>query len=116
MRILTPVVVAVTLLALGLSAANALGDPEAHSSKTVNVAVKDDFFRPSSITVAKGATVKWTWRGSDPHNVTTTSGPTSFKSSTKTKGTFSRTLDKVGTYKIVCTIHEMRMTVKVKRP
>jgi plastocyanin len=116
MRILKPVLVAVTLVALGVATANALAEPKAQPARTAGVSVKDDFFSPSSKTVTKGTTVKWTWRGRDPHNVTVTSGPARFASSTKTQGTFSKRLTRTGTYKIVCTIHSMQMTLKVKRP
>ena len=82
---------------------------------TKTVSVKDNFFSPKSLTVKKGTKVKWSWKGSAPHNVTVTSGPVKFHSSTQTSGSFSKTFSKKGTYKIVCTIHApgMKMTVKV---
>ena len=83
---------------------------------TKTVSVRDDVFSPKSVSVSKGSTVKWSWKGEDPHNVTVTSGPSKFRSATQTKGSFSRKLTKKGTYKIVCTLHTpgMRMTVKVR--
>ena len=83
---------------------------------TKTVQVKDNKFAPTSITVRKGTTVKWVWKGSAPHNVTVTKGPKKFKSTTKTKGSFSKKLTTKGTYTILCTIHApgMKMTVKVK--
>jgi plastocyanin len=83
---------------------------------TRTVAVKDNVFAPKSITVSRGTTVKWVWKGKAPHNVTVTSGPMKFHSRTQKKGTFSKKLTKKGTYKIVCTIHApgMAMTVKVR--
>jgi plastocyanin len=89
-------------------------------SKTKGVEVDDNYFvkegKPSTVTVKAGDKVKWEWEGSNPHNVTVTKGPVKFHSKDKTKGTFSKTLNKAGTYKIVCTIHapDMRMTLKVK--
>lgn len=88
-------------------------------SKTKSVEVDDDYFvrdgAPRTVTVKKGDKVKWEWEGSNPHNVTVTKGPVEFASKTKTSGTYTRTLKKTGTYKIVCTIHapDMRMTLKV---
>ena len=89
-------------------------------SKTKSLEVDDDYFvragAPPTVTVAKGDKVKWEWEGSNPHDVTVTKGPVKFHSKTKTSGTFSKRMRKVGTYKIVCTIHKaqgMRMTLKV---
>ena len=81
---------------------------------THSVTIKDNTFGKSTLSVAKGTTVKWNFKGSNPHNVTVTSGPVKFHSPTKDSGSFSRKLTRAGTYKIVCTIHSgMHMTVKV---
>ena len=103
--------VAVTAVAV---VAGAFAVPAFAASKTVQV--KDNKFVANSITVSKGTTVKWVWKGQAPHNVTVTKGPASFKSSTKTSGSFSKKLTKAGTYTLVCTIHApgMKMTIKVK--
>jgi plastocyanin len=86
------------------------------AGKTKGVSVKDDKFVAKSITVSAGTTVKWTWKGRAPHNVTVVKGPRKFHSDIKTKGTFSRKLSKRGTYRLLCTIHapDMKMTIKVK--
>jgi plastocyanin len=82
---------------------------------TKNVKVRDDSFKPKTVTVAKGTTVKWNWVGSHSHNVTVTKGPVHFQSALKRSGSFKRMMKKRGTYKIICTIHapDMRMTLKV---
>jgi plastocyanin len=88
-------------------------------SKTKSVEVDDDYFvhegAPRTVTVHKGDKVEWEWEGSNPHNVTVTKGPVKFHSDTQSRGTYEKKLRKVGTYKIVCTIHrpDMRMTLKV---
>ena len=99
-----------TLVAAGAIAVPAL----AASSKTVQV--KDNKFVATKITVRKGTTVKWIWKGKAPHNVTVTKGPRKFASSNRTSGTFSKKLTKAGTYTILCTIHApgMKMTITVK--
>jgi plastocyanin len=110
----------VLLAALAVAAVamtgTASGQREAHAAKTANVAVKDDFFSPSSLTVSKGTRVVWTWRGRNRHNVTVISGPREFASSTKRRGSYEQTLSRVGTYRIVCTIHNQRMKLVVRRP
>ena len=88
-------------------------------SKTKSVEVDDDYFvhegAPRTVTVHKGDKVEWEWEGSNPHNVTVKKGPVKFHSKNMTSGTYEKKLRKLGTYKIVCTIHapDMRMTLKV---
>jgi plastocyanin len=95
-------------------AAGALAIPALAATKTVQV--KDDVFVAKKITVSKGTTVKWVWKGKAPHNVKVTKGPAKFGSKTQVKGSFSKKLTKKGTYTILCTIHApgMKMTVTVK--
>jgi plastocyanin len=83
---------------------------------TKTVSIGDNFFKPRTVSVKKGTTVKWVWKGKSPHNVTVRSGPTKFTSRTQTKGTFSKKLSKKGTYKIICTIHGavQSLTIKVR--
>jgi plastocyanin len=88
-------------------------------SKTKSVEVDDNYFvkkgAPRTVTVHKGDKVEWEWEGRNPHNVTVTKGPVKFHSKIMTSGTYEKKLKKVGTYKIVCTIHapDMRMSLKV---
>jgi plastocyanin len=81
---------------------------------TKTVTIGDNFFKPKSVRVSKSSTVKWVWKGRNPHNVTVTSGPVKFSSPTKTKGTFSKKLAKRGTYKIICTVHGARQSLTIK--
>ena len=100
------------LLAVAAAAA-LLAVPALAATKTVDL--KDNFFTPKSMTVKKGTTVKWVWKGKAPHNVTVRSGPVKFRSSTQTKGTFSKKMTRKGTYKLHCTIHPgMDMTLRVR--
>ncbi len=80
------------------------------------VGVKDDFFSPKTKTVSKGQRVTWKFKGSAPHNVTVTSGPKKFRSSTKSSGKYRKKLRKRGTYRILCTVHapSMKMTLIVR--
>jgi plastocyanin len=87
---------------------------------TKSVEVDDNYFVRDSgvptVTVKKNTSVRWRWEGKNPHNVTVTSGPVKFHSSTKTSGTFTKKVTRTGTYRIVCTIHDgMKMTLKVKK-
>jgi plastocyanin len=105
-----PLVLIVVLLAAAAPA----------SAATRNVKIGDDYFvragSPPTVSVFKGTTVKWNWRGSRPHNVLVRSGPASFQSAVKRSGSFKRKMRRKGTYKIVCSIHapDMAMTLRVK--
>jgi plastocyanin len=101
------------LAATGLVSA-VVAVPALAAVKTVKVG--DNYFRPKTLTVKRGTTVRWVWGGKAPHNVTVTRGPVKFHSATKRKGAYSKRLTRKGTYSIVCTIHQalgQRMTLKV---
>jgi plastocyanin len=83
-------------------------------TQTNAVAVGDDFFSPSSIQVAVGTTVTWTWaNGAAQHNVTFGDG---VASNTLVGGqSYSRTFSTAGTFAYVCTLHgSMTGSVLVK--
>ena len=103
---------------LALAAAAVLAVPAAFAGASKTVKVEDFKFTPKVLTVKKGTKVTWKWTGAVQHNVTVLSGPQKFHSKTITKGTFAQTLNKPGTYQIVCTLHTgigMVMTLKVKK-
>jgi plastocyanin len=88
--------------------------------KSGTVVMKDIAFKPTSVTVAKGGTVKWTNDDSVGHDVTKTGGPgpkfSSGASGGMQKGdTFQQKFDTAGTIDYVCTVHpNMKATVTVK--
>ena len=97
------------LIALVASAAvaGALAIPAFGATKSITVG--DDFFKPKTLTVKKGTTLVFRWKGKNPHNVT----GAGLKSGTKTTGTYKAKARKSG--KIVCTIHPgMTMRLKVR--
>ena len=101
---------AAAVAAVGASAVPTLG------AGTTTVAVKDVKFVPKTLTVKKGRTIKFVWRGVAPHNVVVTKGPQKFRASTRKKGSYKVTLKKAGVYRILCTIHapDMKMKITVK--
>lgn len=96
-------------LSVSLVLALAIAVPVALAA-TKTVAVKDNFFSPSTASVKKGTTVKWAWKGSNPHNVTGSGG---LKSSTMSSGSYSKKFTKKGTFSYRCTIHS-GMNGKIK--
>jgi plastocyanin len=89
---------------------------------TRNVKVGDDYYvragNPPTVTVTRGTTVKWNWRGRRQHNVVVQSGPVNFQSALKRSGSYKRKMRRAGKYRIVCSIHapDMAMTLRVRRP
>jgi plastocyanin len=84
---------------------------------TRSVRLGDDWFvrdaRPTTVTVSRGDTVKWRWTGRRQHNVVAQRGPARFQSSLKRSGTYSKRMRKRGTYRIVCSIHQPGMRMRL---
>jgi plastocyanin len=102
-------------LVVSLALAVALAVPAfGAGTKTKHVKICDCLaFKPHKVKIKQGGKVVWTWPGMLMHNVTVVSGPVMFHSPTKTSGTYSHTFTTKGTYKLECTIHLFKMTVKV---
>ncbi len=105
-------ILAAVIVSLGAAPAEA-------GRKTVRVG--DNYFvRPAgvpTVTVSRGSTVTWRWRGSAPHNVVVVRGPRKFRSRIQTSGRFSKRMRKLGHYRIICTIHgaaDMSMNLRVR--
>jgi plastocyanin len=108
----------VLALIVGVSAILAT---QALAAGTRSVKVGDNYYvRPSgvpTVTVRKGTKVVWRFQGHSVHTVVVSSGPTKFRSSARSSGTFAKTLTKRGTYRIFCSIHgaadqSMKLVVK----
>jgi plastocyanin len=107
---------ALVVAPVAVSQAGAAAKPKAKVVK-----IGDNFFAPDSLKVAKNTKIIWRWPKypGDVHDVRLTKGPKGvkkFKSDFASNSySFSRTLKKPGTYKLVCSIHaEMKMTIRVK--
>jgi plastocyanin len=112
MRKLAGVVVAAAVIAV--PAVSALASP----APTKKVNVVDFAFKPKTISVNNGTKVTWAWTAGSgiKHDVSVKSGPVKFHSKKQSKGTFSFTFKKKGTYHLICTIHPtlMKETIVVK--
>ncbi len=110
MRKLAGVLVVAALIAV--PAVSAVASPP-----TKKVKIGNFFFKPKKMTIRKGTKVTWTWASAGiKHNVSVKRGPVKFHSGKKSKGTYSFTFKKKGTYHLICTIHPtlMKETVVVK--
>ena len=91
----------------------ALAVPAYGATRTVRV--DDNFFSPESISIRKNDTINFRWVGDAPHNVTKTRGPSFTRIANRRSGTVARKFRRVGTYRLVCTIHGgMDMRVRVR--
>ena len=90
---------------------------------TKNVKVGDNYFVRDggvpTVTVKKNDTVRWSFAGERPHNVTVKSGPVKFRSPNKSSGTYKKKMTRAGTYVLYCTIHgqsdqSMKLRVRSK--
>jgi plastocyanin len=102
-----------SVLAAALVACALLAIPAFAATKSATVG--DTYFKAATLRISKGSTVKWTWRGNLPHDVRVKSGPAKFRSTVKTKGTYSHRFTRSGTYRIYCSIHpNMKQTITVR--
>jgi plastocyanin len=118
----TIAVVAGSALAVSAFAPVAFTQAESSLPKSKVVKVRDNFFAPDSLTVAKQTKIIWRWPSTpgDVHDVYLSRRPDGVKrfhsDLAGSDYSFARRLKKSGRYTIVCTIHaEMTMKVKVKR-
>ncbi len=91
------------LLVCGLGLSCGGDEPTSTPSQTNRVDIVDNRFTPAIVQPSQPATVTWTWRGSNSHNVTFEDGQGS--STTQASGTHARTFGAPGTYRYRCTIH-----------
>jgi plastocyanin len=78
----------------------------ADAAAVKTVVLRDIEFTPASVSIARGGSVRWSWKDpSASHNVTSR-GRNRFRSSdTRLKGTYTVRFTRKGTYRYVCTIH-----------
>ena len=108
---------ALTVAPVAISHAGAAAKPKA---KTVKV--RDNFFAPDSLKVAKNTKIVWKWPSiaGEVHDVKLKKGPKGVRKFhsiyAASEYSFARTLKTPGKYTVICTIHqEMRMAITVKR-
>lgn len=85
----------------------------AEAPAAADVAVGNDFFQPTSITVTAGTTVTWTWNaGAASHSVQSLGSPSFMSSSIMAGGgsTYSVKFNTPGTYQYDCAVHGVAMS------
>ena len=78
------------------------------------VAVVDNAFKPRTVTVRRGGSVSWRWRGRRRHDVWFQDGPG--RCSKRRSGGRTRRFRRAGRYEYFCTVHgTMAGVVRVRR-
>ena len=122
MRKLMLSLAAVAVLAIAFAANASAGDPPVHKAGTKTIQLGDNFFKPKTVTVRKGTTLKFIWGANNEgtvveHNVTAVKGNkfTNGEDTSKPDTPYKHKVTK--NTLIVCTIHSttMKLSVKVKK-
>jgi plastocyanin len=98
-----------TLFALFIAAAGCTSDdPTGNGGAAVQnaeVDMDDNVFRPSTVRVLQGGTVRWTNEGSVQHNTTSLTAGLWASANLNPNGTFTQPFPTVGTFNYRCTLH-----------
>jgi len=72
--------------------------------------VGDYAFGAQRVSLRRGATFTWRFRGGAEHDVTLASGPAGFASPSMRAGRYTYRFTRPGTYRLFCSLHPARMT------
>jgi plastocyanin len=72
--------------------------------------VGDYAFGAQRVSLGRGATFTWRFRGGTEHDVTLASGPAGFASPSTRTGRYAYRFTRQGTYRLFCSLHPARMT------
>lgn len=110
-RRLTALAIAATAVAAGAVSTSGAQEPGAGAAATRGIDVRDNVFRPSSISVRRGTVLRFVWRGTrNPHNVC--AGGRCSRTTRRRGYVHRRTVRRSTTY--ICTIHPQRMRLRVR--
>jgi plastocyanin len=99
-RVLAAVAAAATLAVLGAIPAGAFDG--AHAAATHTVSLSGFSFHPSTLTIKRGDSVRWSWSiPKSEHNVTFRS----VHSRTGSSGSLTVKFPNAGTFSYICTVH-----------
>jgi plastocyanin len=80
------------------------------------VTERESAFRPARLSIAEGASVRWTFLDESVHDATLANGPRGFSSPPMRGGVYAHRFRVPGTYKVYCSLHpvDMQQVVTVR--
>ncbi|CAB4942435.1 unannotated protein [freshwater metagenome] len=116
-RLAVVVIAALAAAALALPAAApaAPAAPTAAAAATTTVQLEDSIFAPATLSLRRGARLRFVWAGTFAHNLTGRGVPRSYATPRVRARTLTLTLRRAGTFKYLCTLHSgMALRVRVR--
>ena len=99
--------------AIALLAALALAAPAPAATSVVRL--KDSYFSPARVTLARGSAVRFAWAGELVHNLLGPGIPARLEDPVTRRRPFTRVFRRAGRFRFTCSIHPgMEMTVRVR--
>ena len=83
--------------------------PTGDAATSASVDIMDNFYAPRNVTISKGGSITWTWRGSNTHSVTSDTGM-ELDSMLQNSGSYSHVFLDAGTYPYHCRNHGQLMS------
>ena len=109
------VLLTTVLLAAGPALAVARADAGARAAAIRTVKLKDSYFSPSRVTVARGGAVRFVWAGELVHNLVGPGIPSRLEDPVRRRRPFTRVFRRAGRFTFLCSIHPgMEMTVRAR--
>lgn len=87
--------------------------PTGTVSKATSTIVRDFRYGAERISLERGATFTWRFRGAFEHDVTVIGGPEGFSAPWTRAGVFKHRFTKPGTYKLFCSLHPTQMVQQI---
>jgi plastocyanin len=78
------------------------------AATSASVDIMDDFYAPRNVTITRGGSITWTWRGSNTHSVTSDNG-SELDSMLQSSGSYSHVFTQAGSYPYHCRNHGQAM-------
>ncbi len=79
------------------------------AATTASVDIMDNFYAPRNVTISRGGSITWTWRGSNTHSVTSDNG-SELDSMLQNMGTYTHVFTTAGSYPYHCRQHGQAMS------
>ena len=88
-------------------------EPKGAVSRATSTIVREFRFGTELVSLERGTTFTWRFRGALQHDVTVIGGPEGFSAPWTTTGSFKHRFTKPGTYRLFCSLHPARMVQQI---